>query len=152
MISKLPRWVWIGTWMLTFGAGFINVVGLLGFEHQALSHVTGTTSRLAESMANLDVQTTLHFTASIGAFLVGTILSGFLIQDVTLQLGRQYSVALFLESLLLFSSVPLLKYRSIYGMYAAACACGIQNAMVSTYSGAVIRTTHVSGMVTDLGI
>ena len=37
-------------------------------------------------------------------------------------------------------------------MYAAACACGLQNAMVSTYSGAVVRTTHVSGMFTDLGI
>lgn len=29
---------------------------------------------------------------------------------------------------------------------------GLQNAMMSTYSGAVIRTTHVSGMFTDLGI
>ncbi len=37
-------------------------------------------------------------------------------------------------------------------MYAAACACGLQNAMVSTYSGAVVRTTHLSGMFTDLGI
>ena len=138
--------------MLAFVAGFINVVGLLGFEHQALSHVTGTSSRLAEAMANLDVQATLHFSASIGAFVVGTVLSGILIQDATLQLGRQYSLALLLEALLLFLSVPLLKYRSVYGMYAAACACGIQNAMVSTYSGAVIRTTHVSGMFTDLGI
>jgi uncharacterized membrane protein YoaK (UPF0700 family) len=38
------------------------------------------------------------------------------------------------------------------GDYLAACACGLQNAMVSTYSGAMVRTTHVSGIVTDLGI
>lgn len=31
-------------------------------------------------------------------------------------------------------------------------ACGLQNAMATTYSGAVIRTTHLSGMFTDLGI
>jgi uncharacterized membrane protein YoaK (UPF0700 family) len=37
-------------------------------------------------------------------------------------------------------------------MYAAACATGLQNAMASAYSGAVVRTTHVSGMFTDLGI
>jgi uncharacterized membrane protein YoaK (UPF0700 family) len=31
-------------------------------------------------------------------------------------------------------------------------ACGLQNAMATTYSGAVVRTTHLSGMFTDLGI
>jgi uncharacterized membrane protein YoaK (UPF0700 family) len=46
----------------------------------------------------------------------------------------------------------LLERGSVWGLYAAAGACGLQNAMVSTYSGAVIRTTHVSGMFTDLGI
>ena len=55
-------------------------------------------------------------------------------------------------SLLLYVSVPLLEHKSAYGMYATACACGLQNAMVSTYSEAVVRTTHVSGMFTDLGI
>ncbi|MET0807134.1 MAG: YoaK family protein, partial [Pseudoxanthomonas sp.] len=31
-------------------------------------------------------------------------------------------------------------------------ACGLQNAMASTYSGSLIRTTHVTGLVTDIGI
>jgi uncharacterized membrane protein YoaK (UPF0700 family) len=31
-------------------------------------------------------------------------------------------------------------------------ACGLQNAMATGYSGAVIRTTHVTGIVTALGI
>jgi uncharacterized membrane protein YoaK (UPF0700 family) len=39
-----------------------------------------------------------------------------------------------------------------YGIYLASCACGLQNAMASTYSGSAVRTTHVSGMFTDLGI
>ena len=34
----------------------------------------------------------------------------------------------------------------------AAAACGLQNAMCSAYSGGIVRTTHVSGMFTDLGI
>jgi uncharacterized membrane protein YoaK (UPF0700 family) len=49
-------------------------------------------------------------------------------------------------------SVPLFEHHNVCGVYSAACACGLQNAMVSTYSGAVVRTTHVSGMFTDLGI
>lgn len=152
MISKLPRWIWTGAWALAFVAGIVNVVGLLGFEHQAVTHLTGTTSMLAAAMAAFDGTATLHFAAIIGSFIAGTVLSGFLIQDSTLQLGRRYGVALLLESILLCVAVPLLRCNSVFGMYAASCACGLQNAMVSTYSGAVVRTTHLSGMFTDLGI
>ena len=152
MISKLPRWVWSGAWALAFVGGIVNVVGLLGFEHQAVTHLTGTTSMLAAALASLDGAAALHFAAIIGSFLAGTVLSGFLIQDSTLQLGRRYGIALLLESILLCVAVPLLERNNIFGIYSASCACGLQNAMVSTYSGAVIRTTHISGMFTDLGI
>jgi uncharacterized membrane protein YoaK (UPF0700 family) len=152
MISKLPRWVWAGAWALAFVAGIVNVVGLLGFEHQAATHLTGTTSMLAAALAALDGAAALHFAGIIGSFVAGTVLSGFLIQDSTLRLGRRYGVALLLESLLLCSAVPLLNRNSLLGVYSASCACGLQNAMVSTYSGTMVRTTHLSGMFTDLGI
>lgn len=48
--------------------------------------------------------------------------------------------------------MPLLQRSSVLGLCAAACACGLQNAMVSTCSGTDIRTTELSGMFTDLGI
>ena len=152
MISKLPPWVWGGTWALAFIAGIVNVVGLLGFEHQAITHLTGNTSLLAAALATFNLSAMLHFASLIGSFIAGAVISGFIIQDTALQLGRRYGVALLLVSALLFTSVPLLEYGSAYGMYTAACAMGLQNAMVSTYSGAVVRTTHVSGMLTDLGI
>ncbi len=152
MISKLPRWVWAGAWALAFIAGMVNVVGLLGFAHQSVTHLTGTTSLLAAALASLDFSAAWHFAAILGSFVAGTVCSGFLIQDSTLQLGRRYGVALFLESLLLCGAVPLLGRHHIFGLYCASCACGLQNAMVSTYSGTVVRTTHLSGMFTDLGI
>jgi uncharacterized membrane protein YoaK (UPF0700 family) len=152
MISKLPRWVWTGAWALAFIAGTVNVVGFLGFEHQAITHLTGTTSMLGAAIASASGTAVLHFAALIASFVVGCSVSGFIIQDSTLQLGRRYGVALLLVSLLLFAAIPLLEHKNAYGMYAAACACGIQNAMVSTFSGAVVRTTHLSGMFTDLGI
>ena len=152
MLSKLPRWIWTGTWFLAFIGGSVNVVGLLGFEHQAITHLTGTTSMLGAAIADLHWLRAAHMALVIGSFLFGAILSGFIIQDSTLQLRRRYGFVLLLESLLLCGSVPLLDRMSPFGIYAAACACGLQNAMVSTYSGAVIRTTHLSGMFTDLGI
>jgi len=132
--------------------GYRERSGLLGFEHQAITHLTGNTSMLAEAVASFNMGSTLHFAALIGSFVAGCALSGFIIQDSTLQLGRRYGVALLLVAILLFVSVPLMEQQSSYGMYTAAGACGLQNAMVSTYSGAVVRTTHVSGMFTDLGI
>ena len=152
MISKLPRWVWSGGWALAFVAGMINVVGLLGYKHQAITHLTGTTSLFAAALASRDLWQSLHFAAVIGAFVLGTVISGFVIQDTPLKLGRRYGVALLLESFLLCIAVPLLDRNNAWGLYSAACACGLQNAMMSTYSGTVVRTTHVSGMITDLGI
>lgn len=152
MTSKLSRWVRVGAWALAFVAGMVNAVGLLGFEHQAVTHLTGTTSMLAAALAAFDGSAVLHLAAIIGSFVAGTVLSGFLIQDSTLKLGRRYGVALFIESLLLCAAVPLLYRNNSLGIYSASSACGLQNAMVSTYSGAVIRTTHLSGIFTDLGI
>ena len=99
MISKLSRWVWAGGWALAFVAGIVNVVGLLGFEHLAVTHLTGTTSMLAAALATFDSSAALHFAAIIGSFVSGTVLRGFLIQDSTLQLGRRYGVALVPASL-----------------------------------------------------
>lgn len=152
MISKLPSWVWTGAWLLAFIAGFINVVGLLGIGHQAVTHLTGTTSLLAAAVASGNRSAILHSGGILASFFAGAVFSGFLIQDSTLKLGRRYGVALLFEAFLLCLAVPLLNHGSISGICCTAGACGLQNAMVSTYSGTVVRTTHLSGMFTDLGI
>jgi len=152
MIRQLPRWVWGGGGLLAFNAGMINVVGLLGLEHQAVTHLTGTTSMLGAAIARVSLADTLHLLAVIGSFVAGALLSGFLIADSTLRLGRRYGVALFLECLLLCVAVNLLSRYQAAGLYFASCASGLQNAMASTYSGSVVRTSHLSGMFTDIGI
>ena len=148
----LPRWVWIGAVALACVAGMVNVIGYLGFEHQAVSHLTGTTSLLGAALAQGDLRAIVHLWGMLIAFCVGAMLSGLVIQDQTLKLGRRYGVALALEAALLLLAIPLFKQQQIWGALLAAMACGLQNAMVTTYSGAVVRTTHLSGMFTDLGI
>ena len=148
----LPRWVWIGAVALACVAGMVNVIGYLGFEHQAVSHLTGTTSLLGAALAQGDLRAIVHLWGVLIAFCVGAMLSGLVIQDQTLKLGRRYGVALALEAALLLLAIPLFKQQQIWGALLAAMACGLQNAMVTTYSGAAVRTTHLSGMFTDLGI
>ena len=149
---QLPRWVWIGTAALACVAGIVNVVGFLGFQHQAITHLTGNTSLLGAALVADDGRATTHLFGSIAAFVAGAMLSGLIIQDSTLRLGRRYGVVLTLEALLLVAAVPLFQRHQIGGALSAAMACGLQNAMVTTYSGAAVRTTHLSGMFTDLGI
>ncbi|WP_367381977.1 YoaK family protein [Stenotrophomonas cyclobalanopsidis] len=149
---RLPTWVWIGAVALSSVAGMVNVVGFLGFEHQAVSHMTGSTSQLGMAIAQGDWRAVGHLWGLLVAFSLGATLSGLLIQADTLQLGRRYGVALAIESALLLVSIPLFEQQQIWGALAAAMACGLQNAMATTFSGAVVRTTHLSGMFTDLGI
>lgn len=149
---QLPRWVWIGAVALACVAGMVNVIGYLGFEHQAVSHLTGTTSLLGAALARGDARAIAHLWGMLIAFCLGAAISGLIIQDQTLKLGRRYGVAMALEALLLLAAIPLFKQQQIWGALLAAMACGLQNAMVTTYSGAAVRTTHLSGMFTDLGI
>ncbi|MBS0215846.1 MAG: DUF1275 domain-containing protein [Proteobacteria bacterium] len=149
---SVPRWVWVGAGALACIAGMINVVGFLGFEHQAITHLTGTTSLLGAAIAHGDIRAISRLGGMALAFLAGAALSGMIVQDSTLRLGRRYGVVLMIESILLFVAVPLFNAQAIAGPLLAAVACGLQNAMATTFSGAVIRTTHLSGMFTDLGI
>ena len=132
---RLPTWVWIGAVALSCVAGMVNVVGFLGFEHQAVSHMTGSTSQLGMALAQGDWRAVGHLWGLLIAFSLGAMLSGLLIQDSALQLGRRYGVALALESALLLVAIPLFEQHQIWGALAAAMACGLR---------AVVRSSALS--------
>ncbi|MEH6458240.1 MAG: YoaK family protein [Cocleimonas sp.] len=152
MISQLPKWVEVGAFILALVAGFVNAVGLLSFEHQSVSHLSGTATLLGTSFVNASFQNIIHLLGILLSFLLGSIIAGFLLHGSTLKLGRHYDTALFLEAILLLITIWLLSMGSFYGHFFSSAACGLQNALATTYSGAVIRTTHVTGIFTDLGI
>ncbi len=152
MLSRLPKWIEYGAFVLAFVAGCVNVIGLLGFEHQSVSHVSGTATLLGSSIENGAFDTVFHLTGILVAFFIGATLSGFLLHGSSLKLGRHYDTALLFEALFIFGAMWLLADDSYYGHFLASAACGLQNALATTYSGAIIRTTHLTGIFTDLGI
>eukprot|EP00455_Lapot_gusevi_P022235 TRINITY_DN2314_c0_g1_i7.p1 TRINITY_DN2314_c0_g1~~TRINITY_DN2314_c0_g1_i7.p1 ORF type:complete len:316 (+),score=101.78 TRINITY_DN2314_c0_g1_i7:125-949(+) len=86
-------------------------------------------------------------------FLMGATLTGCMIRAQTFKLGRYFGVVMMIEATLLYMSAIMMAGESLRsGEYAAAMACGLQNAMASRFSGAVIRTTHVTGTATDIGL
>lgn len=151
MIYKLERWAWWGGAALAGIAGIVNAVGLKSYAHQAVTHVTGTTSLFALAVAHGDTAAWMNLGIVLAAFFAGALLSGWIIPNDALKLGRSYGAALLAESALLLTASVLMHADVRIGSYFASAACGLQNAMASTYSGAVLRTTHLSGMFTDCG-
>lgn len=152
MIRSLSHWTWLGIWLLALTAGTINVIGIMSFEHQPVSHLTGTTSLLAQALAEQNLSALVRFAGLMLAFVAGCAVSEIVLKGTALRAGVRYGSVLAMESACLIGAVLLIARENLAALPLAAAACGLQNAMVSTYSGSIIRTTHVSGMFTDLGI
>lgn len=132
-------------------AGFTNSV-MLGFFHAPVSHMTGSVSRLATDSALGQRADAFLAALIIGGFLLGAILSGFIVGGWKRMPSRRYGVGLMLEGGLLALATCLLYYRERLALPIVALACGLQNALTTSYCGLLIRTTHVTGMVTDIGM
>lgn len=152
MINQLPKWIELGAALLAFIAGFINAIGLLSFEHQSVSHLSGTATLVG--IAAQDVNFTLLFKLAgiIVAFVIGAVIAGIFIDSRDLKLGRHYDTLLFFEAILILLAIHFLDNNVMWGQMTLSMACGIQNAMATRYSGAIIRTTHLTGIFTDIGI
>ena len=146
------KWVLLGGIMLSFLGGNVNVM-MLSFFHVPVSHMTGAFSHLSMVYGGgVDISNGLVSLWIVIAFFVGTFISGVLIGKEAIFPGNRYSLALFLEAFILLGAYLMVQSENKYGVPLAALGCGIQNAMASTYLGLNIRTTHVSGIVTDLGL
>jgi uncharacterized membrane protein YoaK (UPF0700 family) len=150
MIQALPRWIVIGAFILAFIAGMVNSLALLSIPHLAVSHMTGAVGMLSESILEQNEHTQALLMILAG-FFVGAILSGLIVGHERLAIGRRYGFALLLQSIILLGATGAYHASSVWGPCLGAMACGLQNAMVSTYSGATIRTTHLTGVISDLG-
>jgi uncharacterized membrane protein YoaK (UPF0700 family) len=140
-------------------AGFVNSSGfvLIG---TFTSHVTGNVGHLAHDAATGRVGSTGSALAMVFAFFSGAFLVSVIVESRLLgHIARAYACALAIEALLLalfgvVSKVPDAAIsRSVDPQAAFLCmAMGMQNGLVTRISGAVVRTTHLTGVVTDLGI
>jgi uncharacterized membrane protein YoaK (UPF0700 family) len=144
---------------LTFIAGAINAGGFLAVA-QYTSHMTGIVSSMADSLALGTVDIAVAGLGALLAFILGAAVSALLIHT-----GRQramhceYALPLMLEACLLLCFGLLgARLAVIDGLFVSltvillAFIMGLQNAVITTLSNAEIRTTHITGIVTDIGI
>jgi uncharacterized membrane protein YoaK (UPF0700 family) len=147
-------------WMLVFGnilaacAGMVDAGSILSFGI-ATTHMSGPTAQAAMSIEEVGygggfkkVQQTCFV---ILFFLFGAFLCGLIIPKGQIHLGGKalYGTALLGESVLLIVAACLPDH--FCAPFFAAMASGLQNAMCTMHFGAIVRTTHVTGTVTDIG-
>ncbi len=141
----------IGGLCLSGIAGYVNAAALW-FFHIPISHMSGAVTRLGADNVNGDHSAALFSLSIVGAFLAGAATSGVIVGATKFTAGRRYGFALILEGLALFAVAFVIKNGQSSGPPLAAFACGLQNGMASSYYGLIIRTTHVTGILTDIGV
>lgn len=144
-------------WSLAAIAGALNTAG---FQQAGLysSNMTGNVSSLANHLAAADLRLACTYLSLVAIFISGAVASTLLINA-----GRRrdkadiYALSIMAEAGLLaalgVTDLWLIEpERGALLVYGLSFLMGLQNAVVTRISDARIRTTHVTGMITDIGI
>jgi len=145
--------------VLAFVAGAINAGGFLAVQ-QYTSHVTGMVSRVADQLVLGHLDLVGDAIVAVLAFLCGAMTCALLINFARRKdLSSEYALPLLLEAVLILCfgllGAQLAHFETLLVPFTVLLLCfimGLQNAIVTKLSNAVIRTTHMTGIVTDLGI
>jgi len=145
--------------LLAFVAGAVNAGGFLAVQRYT-SHMTGVVSAIADDLVLGHAALVAVGIGSLIAFVAGAAVTAILINWARRErLQGEYALSLMLEAalLLLFgllgANLNLLIEVTVPTTVLLLCfIMGLQNAIVTKISRAEIRTTHMTGVITDLGI
>jgi len=151
--------------VLAFQGGLLNIGGFMAC-HSFVSHVTGFATLFGVELGQQNFGHAAGLLLVPGCFLLGAMISAALV-DIRLKLGKDPKYYIVFGVLfLLILVVEISGFNKAFGKfgeplalprdYALLCMlcliCGLQNATVSLVSRSVVRTTHLTGVTTDLGI
>lgn len=144
--------------ILSLTAGIVNIIGVLSIQ-TLTTNVTGHFAFFAEEIVNERYLNAFVFLIYIVAFLSGAFFSNLLIE---LNSKKNPQIA---HSIPMGIEIFILTIIGIYGYtwlsygwnpqmiaYSLLFSMGLQNALVTTISSSTVRTTHLTGLFTDLGI
>jgi uncharacterized membrane protein YoaK (UPF0700 family) len=145
--------------VLAFVAGATDAGGYLAVRHYT-SHMSGVVSLMALNLAMGDVGLWLSGFSALLAFLIGAACTAILVNwGRRRSLRSEYAIPLLVEASLLISfcclgrSLEHPKWLWVSMITLLLCfTMGLQNAIITKISHAEIRTTHMTGIVTDIGI
>lgn len=144
---------------LAFVAGAVNAGGFLAVG-QYTSHMTGIVAAMADNLVLGYGALVLAALGAVGAFMLGAASTAIMVNfGRRRRLYSEYALPLLVEAMLLLAFGVLGARLSVPGTVAVpftvtllCYVMGLQNALVTKLSRAEIRTTHMTGIVTDIGI
>lgn len=136
-------------------AGALNAVGFL-LAGSFTANMTGNVSAFADHLAQGQILFALSFAGLVMAFVCGAGMAALAIQAGERRgLRAVYALMIIAEAIILFAvAIALIRNESQQMLLVTVLSfvMGLQNAVTTMISRARVRTTHVSGMATDLGI
>jgi uncharacterized membrane protein YoaK (UPF0700 family) len=145
--------------LLAFTAGAINAGGFLVVK-QYTSHMSGMVSSIADNLVIGQAELALLACGAVATFAAGAAMSSILINiGRTAEARSLYALPLLVEAALIclfgLLTADLVRGPAVGATALVTLLCfvmGCQNAIITKISKAEIRTTHVTGLVTDIGI
>lgn len=144
---------------LAFVAGATNAGAFLAVQ-QYTSHMTGIVSSMADAVILGNPTVFATGVGALSAFVIGAATTAILVNAARRRgLSSAYAIPLLLEALLLLVfGIVGARLNQVHTLFVSATVVllcfmmGLQNAVITKISHAEIRTTHVTGIVTDIGI
>jgi uncharacterized membrane protein YoaK (UPF0700 family) len=144
--------------LLSFVSGIVNVCGLFAFG-VLTTNVTGHFAFFSEELVRFEYKTAIVFLLFTLCFLAGAFISNFL-STLAYQRNKKnphfYPIVLEIVLISMVGFSTFQENSSIISSklftFSLLMAMGIQNALVTYISKSVVRTTHLTGLFTDLGI
>ena len=144
--------------LLSFVAGIVNITGVLSI-HTLTTNVTGHFAYFAEEIMKQDYNAAFTFLVLTLFFLFGAFTSNFLAELIAKKYSHLSHVIPISLEMIILSSIGFFGSQSDLSSnegkwiaFLMLFAMGIQNAMVTKISQSTVRTTHLTGLFTDLGI
>jgi uncharacterized membrane protein YoaK (UPF0700 family) len=142
--------------LLSFVAGIVNVSGFLSVA-KLTTNVTGHFAYIVEEAIKLDFNQSFFYFLYVLFFLLGAFYSNLLIEITHKLADKNKFILPILTEILILTSIGFLNFNYVAeNPNLIACsllfAMGLQNSLVTTISNSVVRTTHLTGLFTDLGI
>ncbi|MBA4320406.1 MAG: DUF1275 domain-containing protein [Flavobacterium sp.] len=144
--------------LLSFVAGLVNITGVLALK-TLTTNVTGHFAFFAEEIMRNDYAIAFTFFLFTVFFLLGSFLSSFLQELISLKnADLSHIFPITLEMVILIAVGIFGTSSGIYTLdgkltaFFLLLSMGIQNSLVTNISKSTVRTTHLTGLFTDLGI
>lgn len=149
-----PKWIVISGCILAFLSAAVNA-GFLIRLGTSVSHLTGDVSKVAVDGLRQNREMTLEVLRLVIAavcFVSGALVAGFFIHHPGLDFERPYGRSVCAIGVCLLGAHFSIGSMPSVAVGLAGFAFGFQNALATRYRGMILRTTHLTGLLTDFGV